>query len=442
MKKYIFLFFVAALLLFPFLARAKLLSIHGRMLNNGMRVIVIPNHKAPIVKHMIWYKVGAADEVLGKGGSAHLLEHLMFRGTSKVKGQEFNRIMEENGADSNAFTSQDFTVYHQFVDISRLELVMFLEADRMQNLKFDSQSFETERRIVYQERKQVVETNPLYRFNEEMQHAFWQQHPYSRPITGTEKEILSLTPDDVKSIYDKYYAPDNAVLVIAGDIEPETAFRLADKYYGSIPAKGFVNDKNIFKDAVQTTTSLRMQLPKADVTRFIRKYKAPAYTDDKERIYAIMVLSKYLGEGETSQFYNRLVAEQHDATAVSTSYNYTSTGGGSFTITALPASGKTAEHVREQLEIALEEAIKEITPVKIEKVKKQLLAGLVYLRDNPNDAAQIAGILAAVGMSDEEIESYADKIKNVTANEVKKTAHELFQAFYTEGIAQPKGDRK
>lgn len=442
MKKYAILFAIAILLFKPFSVKAELLNISERTLGNGMKVIVIPNHKAPIAKHMVWYKVGASDEVLGKGGSAHLLEHLMFRGTSKIKGQEFNRIMEENGADSNAFTSQDFTVYHQFVDISRLELAMFLEADRMQNLKIDEKSFETERRIVYQERKQVVENNPLYRFNEEMQRVFWQQHPYSRPITGTESEILSLTPDDVRAIYDRYYAPDNAILVIAGDIEPEKAYQLAEKYYGSIPAKGFINDKKVLEDTVQTSVSLQMELPKTEVARFVRRYKAPAYGNGKDQIYSWIVLSKYLGEGETSQLYNRLVAEQHDATAVSTSYNYTSTGGGSFSVTAVPAQGKTAEYLREQIDIALNEAIKGITPAKIEKIKKQLLSGLVYIRDNPNDAAQIVGMLAATGMSKAEIENYADKIKSVTTEDVKKAAKDLLVSPKAEGIAQPKGGKK
>lgn len=437
--------FLAAALMLPgaLPAKAELLNVSGCTLDNGMRVIVVPNHKAPIAKHMLWYKVGAADEALGKGGSAHLLEHLMFRGTSKVKGQEFNRIMEENGADSNAFTSQDVTVYHQFVDISRLELAMFLEADRMQNLQIDDESFETERRIVYQERKQVVEGNPLYRFNEAMQRVFWQQHPYARPITGTEDEILSLTPDDVKALYRRYYAPDNAILVIAGDIDPDTACRLAEKHYGSIPAKGAANDGKPAEDAVRTSVQLRTELPKIDVSRLVRRYKAPAYNDGREAVYARIVLSKYLGEGENSELYTRLVAERHDATAVSTAYDYTAARGGSFTITVIPAPDRTVDAVREQLDTALDDAIKEITPAKIQKVKKQLLAGLVYVRDNPADAAQIAGMLAAAGMSDGEIESYAERIAAVTAEDVKKAARDLLASSQAEGIAQPfRGGKK
>ncbi len=442
LKKRIVFLAAAFLLAVTLPVKAKLLNISGCALGNGMRVIVIPNHKAPIAKHMVWYKVGASDETLGKGGSAHLLEHLMFRGTSKVKGQEFNRIMEENGADSNAFTSQDVTVYHQFVDISRLELAMFLEADRMRNLKIDDKSFETERQIVYQERKQVVEGNPLYRFNEEMQRVFWQQHPYSRPITGTEDEILNLTPDDVKKLYKRYYAPDNAILVIAGDIEPETACRLAEKYYGPILAGGFVNNRKIEADTVKTSVQFRMELPRIDVSRLIRRYKAPAYGDGREAIYARMVLSKYLGEGENSELYNRLVAERHIATAASSFYDCTAAGGGSFTITVIPSPDKTADYVREQLDEALTDAVEGITPDKIEKVKKQLLSGLVYVRDNPEDAAQIAGTLAAAGMSDEEIENYADRIDRVTAEDVKRAARELFASSQAEGIAQPAGGKK
>lgn len=434
--------YLAAALLMATPVKAELLNLSGYTLDNGMRVIVVPNHKAPIVKHMVWYKVGAADEQTGKGGAAHLLEHLMFRGTSKVKGQEFNRILEENGADSNAFTSQDFTVYHQFIDISRLELAMFLEADRMQNLTIDEESFETERQIVFQERKQVVENNPLYRFNEEMQRAFWQNHPYSRPITGTEDEIMNLSPDDVKNIYNTYYTPENAILVLAGDIEPETAFRLAEKYYGNVKAKGMINSKAPVADDVKTTTTVQMELLKVDVPRLLHRYKAPSYTDGEDKIYAYMVLSKYLGKGEISSLYKKLVVEAKVANAVSASYNYTSLGGGSFSISALPAKGISMEELRQKLDEAVNVAIKEIDAKKVEQVKKQMLAGLVYVRDNPNDAAQIVGMLAAIGMNDAEIESYEDNIKKVTLAEVKAAAKELLSASHIEGTALPKGVRK
>ena len=199
----------------------------------------------------------------------------MFRGTKKIKGDDFNKIMEENGASSNAYTSQNFTAYHQFVDISRLELAMFLESDRMQNLKISDEAFEKEQKIVYQERKQVVENNPLYKFNEAVQRAFWQDHPYSRPITGTEEEILSLTKKDVYDIYNHFYSPDNAILIIAGDIKPEKALELAEKYYGQIPAKNITNNRQPEVLDTKNIINIRMQLPKIEISRWLRKYKAP-----------------------------------------------------------------------------------------------------------------------------------------------------------------------
>ena len=173
-------------------AKAELFDLTEFYLDNGLRVIVVPNTKAPIVKQMVWYKAGSVDEPAGKGGVAHLLEHLMFRGTDKVKDSDFNTIITDNGGEMNAFTSRDFTAYHEFVDVSRLELAMFLEADRMRNLKITPESFEKERDIVYQERKQVVENNPTAYFGEAMRRNLWQEHPYSRPVTGMPEEILNL----------------------------------------------------------------------------------------------------------------------------------------------------------------------------------------------------------------------------------------------------------
>ena len=208
-------------------AEAKLFNASEYRLDNGMQVVVAPNHKAPIVKHMVWYKVGSADEKPGKGGVAHLLEHLMFRGTKLIKGTELNRITENNGMEANAFTGQDYTAYHQLMDISRLELAMFMEADRMRNLNFSDEDFELERDIVYQERKQVVENNPASVFAETMRKVLWQDHPYARPVTGSVEEIRSLKPEDARAFYKCYYAPNNAILVLSGDIEPGVGMKLA-----------------------------------------------------------------------------------------------------------------------------------------------------------------------------------------------------------------------
>src|SRR5574344_2001722 len=185
-----------AVCLLPFKTQADLFKAEEFFLYNGMQVVVVENHKSPIIKHMVWYKTGAIDEEYGKGGSAHFLEHLMFRGTKGVEDGQFNRIMHENGADSNAFTSYDMTTYHQFADISRLEVLMALEADRMQNLNFDENAFGKEKKVIYQERKQVVENNPASVFNERFNLMLWGNLPYGHPITGLADEILALTYQD------------------------------------------------------------------------------------------------------------------------------------------------------------------------------------------------------------------------------------------------------
>ena len=210
-------------------AGAKIFDMEEFRLDNGLQVIVIPNRKAPIVRQMIWYKVGSVDEALGKGGTAHLLEHLMFRGTKKVKNSDFNAIIARNGGESNAFTAQDFTAYYETTDVSRLELAMALEADRMENLDFGKKAFDKERDVVFQERMQVVENNPSSYFGESLRRVLWQQHPYSRPISGSPEEIKSVSRADVMDFYRRYYAPNNAILLLSGDIEPKTAKLLAEK---------------------------------------------------------------------------------------------------------------------------------------------------------------------------------------------------------------------
>ena len=244
---------VALLVSFP--AAARLFDIEEYRLVNGATLLVVENRKAPIVKHMVWYQAGAVDEPIGKGGVAHLLEHLMFRGTKKVEDGAFNEIVIRNGADMNAFTSYDMTAYHEFSDLSRLELMMALEADRMANLEFDENAFKKEQQIVFQERKQVVENNPTAYFSEMMRRNLWQEHPYSRPITGTPEEILSLTSDDVWDFYHRFYAPNNAILVLSGDIDSVAAKTLAEKHYGKIARRN--NSKTTEFPKLENTSSTK-----------------------------------------------------------------------------------------------------------------------------------------------------------------------------------------
>lgn len=408
-------------------AEAKLFGAEDFYLDNGMQVIVVPNHKAPIIRQMVWYKAGSADESLGKGGVAHLLEHLMFRGTKKVKDSEFNRIVTENGAESNAFTSLDYTAYYEVMDISKLELAMLLEADRMRNLDISRESFEKERDIVFQERKQVVENNPASYFSETFRRYLWQEHPYSRPVTGMPEEIQNLTLDDVYDFYRRYYAPNNAILVLSGDIDVETAKELSVKYFA-----GLKPTKNITKTFFPvldkfSKTYFEMKLPRINAVRMTQSCLAPSYNTDKSRIYALAVFSRYLGEGETSKLYKKLVVERKSALSVSASYDFASRSYGSFTVSALPKENIDADEFQKELKQAIAEAVAEITLDEIENTKQKMLAGQVYLLDNPNDAAYIAGSLAGIGMSLEDIENQADYIRSVNYKDVIAEAKDLFE---------------
>ena len=418
-------------------SRAELFGAKEFYLDNGLRVIVAENHRAPIVKHMVWYKAGAADEVPGKGGSAHLLEHLMFRGTSRVPTNELNRLLEANGAESNAFTGQDMTAYHQLLDISRLELAMFLEADRMQNLNIRPDDFETERSIVFQERKERVDNNPLGSFREAINRALWQEHPYARPVTGVDTEIKNLKKEDLIEFYQRYYAPNNAVLVLAGDIDVPTAKQLAEKYYGDIPTAKVI-ETEMPKLQSEFRATITMSKPDIRGGRVLVMFAAPSYKVEPERVYSLQVLAAYMGGGETSKLYKKLVLENKKALSVSVDYNPISRSYGQFVIAMIPADGVRPQELVKSFESAWNEAMSEFDIDELEKIRKKMLAGLVYLKDNPEDAAYIIGSMAVAGVSLDEIESQEEKLKAVRLSEVREAAEKLTNsAPEVVGILQP-----
>lgn len=409
-------------------------------LDNGLRVIVIPNHKAPIIKQMLWYKVGSVDEKIGEGGMAHLLEHLMFRGTKKVGRDEYNRVIQVNGIDGNAFTSKDFTVYYQSMDISRLELAMFLEADRMRNLNLTKENFELERDIVFQERKQMVDNRPNAPFAESLRNLMWGMHPYARPVTGQPEEILGLKSDSLREFYQNYYAPNNAILILSGDIEPDMAKILAEKYYGKLKKTEISERVNFPKIEKNGQTRLVMELPQINSTRIVNNWIVPSYQTKSDEIYNLMVLSKYLGEGETSKLYKKLVKDKKVALGVDSSYDFGGRSYGTFSIGVLPNEGVSAKEIQLALDEALKQAIADIDIKEIENTKHKMRAGLVYLRDNPNEAASIAGALAASGMSLAEMENYEENISAVEPDRVKKAAEKyLNKKQRISGVLMPLG---
>ena len=420
---------------------AKMFKADEFSLDNGLRVVVIENHKAPLIKQMLWYQVGAVDEFRGHGGSAHLLEHLLFRGTAKISGDEFNRIMEKNGAESNAFTSYEVTSYHQFADISRLEVLLALEADRMQNLKINVDDFEAERKIVFEERKQVVENNPASPFYERLQQMLWGTSPYGQPITGLPEEIMSLKFNDTLDFYRKYYVPNNAILVLSGDIDVATARPLVEKYYGKLKSNPLKRELPA-SVTEQFHQQLQMSLPHIATPRVTRMFMLPPRAELRDKIYAYDILSEFLGGGETAEMYRDLVLRKRIAVSVSTSYNYMTRSNTVFTLSLIPNTEKsfTPEYAITALNTSLIKARNALTEERLEQIKRKISANMVYLNDNPQTAAGWLGYMLSMGFDLNEVQNYENKLNAVQLKDVHQAFDELLQASDIIGILLPSSD--
>ncbi len=421
--------FCAFACILSFQANAELFKASEFTLENGLHCVVVENHKAPIVKSMIWYKVGSIDEAYGKGGLAHLLEHLMFRGTDKVKDGRFNTIMDENGVQSNAFTSYDFTAYHQFADISRLEILLALEADRMRHLNFSDEAFEAEQKIVIQERQQTVENNPNSTFYERLNLLLWGNSPYGQPIGGFTDEIKALSADDMRAFYKKFYAPNNAILVLSGDIDAQTAKPLIEKYFAHLQAEKI--ERSVPPDSRESyDETLQMALPDVTTVKIEQRFMLPNYNNLQPSFYAYILLAEYLGGGETSELYRNLVLKDKTAVAISTSFRYITRGNSIFSITMLPREDTytSLNNSVELLQKHIHMAMQSFDESKLEYVKRKVLADLVYLQDNPEDAAYMVGYMMANNFTLEQIQKYENGINRVKTQDVQQAYTELMKA--------------
>lgn len=426
MKKNFYLFVFS---LFIFLTsletQAKMFQADEFYLSNGLRVIVCENHKAPIAKMMLWYHVGSMDEPAGKGGLAHLLEHLMFRGTKNVPASDFNRIMHESGADFNAFTSRDMTVYHALVDLSRLELALALEADRMFNLQISEEAFSAEQKIVFEERQQRIENNPQSVFWEQTQKILWQDTPYEHPITGTPNEIQNLTKDDAVRFYKTYYTPNNAVLVITGDVTKEDIRPLAEKYFVfSKDQKTFSENNQAFSSNENGSYLIKRQLADVQIPKIVRSYIVPSMREDSKIAFALEIFSSYLGESQNSYFKRKLIKTNLVVDA-SSSVQTMSRGKGVFTVSLIPSDKEDFNEDIALLDQTLKNALHDFSIDDFEKEKKKILSWLVYVPDNPEDEAHIIGYLATLGFSLSEIEDYMKGIENARFEDLKKSVQNM-----------------
>jgi zinc protease len=400
------------------------------MLDNGMEVVVLEDHRAPVVVHMVWYRVGAADEPPGKSGIAHFLEHLMFKSTETLESGEFSRVVAENGGTDNAFTSYDYTAYFQRVAADRLELMMEMEADRMLNLRLTPEEVDTERQVILEERNQRTENEPGALFGEQRNAAQYMNHPYGIPIIGWRHEMEGLTLEDAKAFYREHYAPNNAILIVAGDVEPEEVRALAERHYGVIPANPGLRPRARPSEPPQRAER-RLTFADARVAQpyVIRTYLAPERdAGDQREAAALLLLAEVLGgSGQTSVLARKLQFDTQAAVYTSAFYSGTSLDDTTFGLVIVPSEGVSLGDAEAALDAAVAEFLDEgIDDDQLERIRTQIRAALIYEEDDIQSLARSYGMALTSGLTIADIDGWPEILKSVTEEEILEAAARVF----------------
>jgi len=423
--------FVLALLLalLPPPAAAGLFDPTTFTLENGLEVVVVEDHRAPVVAHQVWYRVGAADEPPGKSGIAHFLEHLMFKGTATLAPGEFSRIMARNGAQENASTSQDFTNYYQLVASDKLELVMRLEADRMANLRLAEEDVATELQVILEERRQRIDSSPRALLSEQARAAQYLRHPYRIPVIGWEAEMRGLTRADAVAFYERHYAPNNAILIVAGDVDPAEVRRLAERYYGPLSRRDVPPRQRDGEPAQLAERRLTMEDARVRQATWQRTYLAPSRRGElAPQAMALSVLDYILGGGPTSRLQRSLVIERRLAASAGSSYSSLSWDDTLFYFYATPAEGVELAELEAAIDGELDKLLKEgVTAEEVARAVAALRASAVYARDNLTTAPNLIGAALTAGLTVAQLESWPDDIAKVTPDDVLRAAEAVLE---------------
>ena len=397
------------------------------ILENGLEIIVLENNRVPAIAHSIWYKVGSADEPNGKSGIAHFLEHLLFKGTDKLKPGEFSKIIARNGGKDNAFTSKNYTGYFQLIHKSKLELVMSLEANRMKNIKLVEKEFENEKTVVLEERYSRVDNNPSALLSEQINTALFMNHPYRKPIIGWEHEIKNLSLKDVMKFYEKFYAPNNAIVVICGDVNLEEVVRLAKKYFGSIkPSK--IDERSWTDEPTQhAPRGVILKSENTAIPVFRRHYLVPTYTKSKKEALALEVFTEMFGNPITGMLFEEFVKKRKIARSASAYYYPDGFGDTSFTISIVPNKEVTLNDIESYLDKYLNEIQKNIVSSdELQKVKKRLVNETIFAQDSLYMGMRIFGSSLSTGYSLKDITNWSDDIQKVSINDLQNILLKTF----------------
>ncbi|MDR2688222.1 MAG: insulinase family protein [Azoarcus sp.] len=398
------------------------------VLDNGMKVVVREDHRAPSVVHMVWYRVGSMDEPAGVSGVAHVLEHMMFKGTETVAAGEFNARVAARGGRDNAFTSYDYTAYFQQIPPTHLDEMMGLEADRMKNLQLTDEEFGSEIEVIKEERRLRTDDQPRALVHEQLMATAFQAHPYHHPIIGWMTDLDTLSAEDARAWYRNWYAPNNATMVVVGDVDHQAVFELARLHYGGLPAVD-LPARRISAEPVQRGPRATVVRAPAELPYLAMVWQVPALRDlDADRdAYALGVLAAILDGYDGARLNRRLVREQRIAVSVGANYDGINRGPALFYLEGVPAAGQDVDALQKALIAELTRIRDEgVSEAELNRVKTQALASKIYERDSLMGQAMNIGQLDAVGLSWRDDEKLLDGLKAVTADEVRAVARRYF----------------
>ncbi|WP_375698835.1 M16 family metallopeptidase [Pseudophaeobacter sp. TrK17] len=400
-------------------------------LDNGMEVVVVEDHRVPVVQHMVWYRAGSADEPIGQSGVAHFLEHLLFKGTDTLAPGELSATVAANGGRDNAFTSYDYTAYYQRVASDRLELMMRMESDRMVNLRLSEEEIVTEREVILEERNQRTDNSPRALFGEQLNAAQYLNHRYGQPVIGWRHEMEALDIDDALSFYGTFYAPNNAILVVSGDVDPAEVKSLAETYYGALPANPDLPKVRARSKEPPQNAERRLIFrdPRVAQPYVQRSYLATERNAGaQEEAAALYLLAELLGGGSTSYLSNALQFDQQVAVYTGAFYSGVSLDKTSFDFLIVPAEGVSLDQAEAALDATVSAFLAEgVDAEQLERIKLQLRASEIYARDNVDGIANRYGRALTSGLTVQDVQDWPQILQSVTSDEIIAAAQNLLR---------------
>jgi zinc protease len=410
-------------------------------LQNGMQVLVIPDHRAPVVTQMLWFRVGAVDDPPGISGLAHFFEHMMFRGTKAVPGDSFAQTIAKNGGEDNAFTDHDYTAFYEQIAKDRLPLAMKLEADRLVNLDLSDATVGPERDVVLEERRMRVDNDPQALMSEQMRAALHLSHPYGRPVIGWADEVRRIDRVSAKNFYDHHYAPNNAILVIAGDVTPDEIRKLAQDGYGKVAARTLQPRAEFAEPPRLAETRMTIVRPDAKVPLFSRIYRVPSYAQGTPgQAEGLETYAQVLGGDQTSTLYRVLVEQKKLATDAGASYEGYARDASEFSVYAVPRPGVSLETLERAVDQVLAQAAAAAPrSPDLQRAKTGLIAAVTYRRDSQYALASAYGQALVIGLTVDDVNAWPGRIRAVSGDTVRDAARLLSRKEAVTGYLIPGG---